>query len=436
MKLLTRFLELLRYIAFWTIDLLKGGKVYRHYNQISFLLEHYSNPKAIAKRQDLLQNILNNATNTTPFYKKYRTFETLNDFPVIDKNTFRDNFNEFKSEKFLYKKVKKIITSGSTGVTMIVNQDANKKLRNSADNIYFSKLAGFKIGYKLIFLRHWDFYIRKSTFSNWIHNIQEEEVFNLNEQYINNLIISLNNNNSRLSLMGYPSSLDQIFTYLESINSEPLVINFKSLITISESLNDYTRKNIKKYFNINAVSRYSNSENGIIAQETINNNKGFAINWASYYVEILDFHEDIPAKKGEIGRIIITDLFNYAMPMIRYDTGDIGQIDYDVQPPIFKKIEGRKGDVILNTKGEIITYFIVLNLCYYNELKQGQLIQESQKNYTLKLNVTENFTFESKIINEFKGYLGDDAVIKIEYVDEIPILSSGKRRLTINNYLK
>ena len=50
--------------------------------------------------------------------------------------------------------------------------------------------------------------------------------------------------------------------------------------------------------------------------------------------------------------------------------------------------------------------------------------------------ISDAFTQEADIIKEFKGLLGKDAKIILEYVNEIPALSSGKRKPTMNNYIK
>ena len=85
------------------------------------------------------------------------------------------------------------------------------------------------------------------------------------------------------------------------------------------------KENLEKHFNTKVVSRYSNEEMGILAQQSnIEQNNAFNINWASYYVEILKMDTNEKANLGELGRIVITDLFNFSMPLIRYDTGDLG----------------------------------------------------------------------------------------------------------------
>lgn len=72
----------------------------------------------------------------------------------------------------------------------------------------------------------------------------------------------------------------------------------------------------------------------------------------------------------------------------------------------------------------------------YTEIIQYQLIQEGRKEYTIKINVNSTFSREARLIQEFKTYLGEDAVIIIKYVSEIPLLSSGKRKFVVNNFLQ
>ena len=91
-------------------------------------------------------------------------------------------------------------------------------------------------------------------------------------------------------------------------------------------------------------------------------------------------------------------------------------------------------DAIYNTKGDLLSSFVITNgMWNYSELLQYQFIQRGSKEYTFKLNIDGYFTRENKLVNEFKSYLGIDAKINIEYVDEIPLLSSGKRRKVINS---
>jgi phenylacetate-CoA ligase len=184
--------------------------------------------------------------------------------------------------------------------------------------------------------------------------------------------------------------------------------------------------------------RYSNRENGILSQQIIDGGEGLHINWASYYVEILDLKKDIPIGYGRLGRVVVTDLFNYHMPLVRYDTGDLAIMDIDKNSfngaPSFFKVEGRRMDTIYDTQGKVVTSTIVYELECFSEFKQFQVIQEDHKTYRIRINVDGVFKQESKITRMLNGFLGKDANIVIDYVDEIPQLSSGKRKVTLNKY--
>ncbi|MGK0324214.1 MAG: phenylacetate-CoA ligase [Psychroserpens sp.] len=209
------------------------------------------------------------------------------------------------------------------------------------------------------------------------------------------------------------------------------------MIANAEALSTHTKESVKKYFGFDILSRYSNMENGILSQQISNEGDNFHVNWASYYIEILDLEKDIPLAYGKLGRVVVTDLFNFNMPLIRYDTGDLAIMDIDKTrfngAPSFVQVEGRRMDVICDTKGKPMTT-VAYELEYFPELNQFQLIQETEKSYCVKVNSEGDFKREDEMISVLKSFLGEDAIINIDYVDEVPQLSSGKRKLTLNNY--
>ena len=148
--------------------------------------------------------------------------------------------------------------------------------------------------------------------------------------------------------------------------------------------------------------------------------------------------KDEPAEPGKFVRIVVTDLYNYAMPLLRYDTVDIASYKLDDDGVMtLHKVEGRRMDVIYDTNGNIISSFITHAIFskYYGNLKQYQFIQQDRKTYELKLNVDGGtFNYETELIDEVKRQFGNDAEVIISYVDEIPTLASGKRRKVVNNY--
>ena len=185
-------------------------------------------------------------------------------------------------------------------------------------------------------------------------------------------------------------------------------------------------------------SRYSNLENGILAQQVPGSGHRYLVNTASYVLEIFKTDTDEPAAPGELGRIVVTDLYNYAMPMIRYDTGDMGVLSKEKDEAgnsYLEIVEGRKLDLLYATDGTLVSSYIVYkNMWQYTEILQYQLVQYGAKDYLFKINMEGPFTKEEKLVQEFKQYLGADANFRVEYVDEIPLLASGKRKKIANTY--
>lgn len=432
-----RVLEKVRYYSFWFVDFLKGGKINRHFKDISYILENFDSDISKRKRNNYLSELLNHAVDTVPYYDNLKGFNSISDFPIVNKLILRENLDRFISTKYKDKPSFEVSTSGSTGTPLVVFQDINKKHRNTADTLYFSEKAGYKIGHKLFYIRAWGKILNKSFLTSFLQNVKTINVKNLGDESTKQLINDITKGNSTKAFIGYTSSFKEICKYLDAVNSAPLKANISSMIANAEPLGEPTKKAVKKYFGFDILSRYSNMENGILSQQIKNGGNYYHINWASYYIEILDLEKDIPVSYGTLGRVVVTDLFNFNMPLIRYDTGDLAIIDIDKNTfngaPSFFKVEGRRMDTIYDTKGKIMTT-VVYELEYFPEFKQSQLIQEDEKVYLVKINIDGVFKQEDKMIKMLKSFLGEDATIKIEYVDEIPQLSSGKMKLTLNKF--
>jgi len=433
---MNHLLEKFRKFSFWAVDFFKGSPVRKHYRDIKVILENYGSRESLAKRESHLQKVLEHARSTTPFYTTNATGTKLKDFPVINKNIVRDNYEAFKSSEFLNKENTPVVTSGSTGTPFKLFHNKNKRLRNNADIIYFAKKGGFDIGSRLIYMKVWNSINRKSKLKRWMENIKAYSIFNYTDADIKDLITNLKKDRSRKGIVCFASTCNAIINYLDSVRAMPQNYNITSIITNSDALDNRTKDRMEYYFQVPVVSRYSNMECGMLAQQSRSGGYEFHFNWASFHIELLHPDKDIPVEPGQLGRVVITDFFNYCMPLIRYDTGDLAYMSENQkenEAPVLKGIEGRKVDMITDTKKEVVTSHIVtVNMWKYSELKQYQFVQKEEKKYVFRLNPWSMFSREDELINEFKGYLGSDAEITIEYVDEIPPLSSGKRRLVVN----
>ena len=161
------------------------------------------------------------------------------------------------------------------------------------------------------------------------------------------------------------------------------------------------------------------------------------VSGSSCYLE-----EDKPAEPGKPGRIVVTDLFNRSMPLIRYDTGDIGILKQtnNSEVPRLLTVEGRRVDFIFSTSGELVSPYVINTPMHeFQDIAQYQFIQHGEKEYEMLLNLRlglSEFSGEDKMLSMLKSYLGEDAQIVVKYVEEIPVLKSGKRKQVVNNYNK
>ncbi|MTE25443.1 phenylacetate--CoA ligase family protein [Winogradskyella ouciana] len=426
---------------FWTLDGLKGGLIKNQLNEVELGVKYPNSDKAKDLKNQHTNNIIKHAVETTLYYGNFNNAKTISDFPVIRKTTIQDNFEQFQSYKFKDSDNFKVSTSGSTGVPFFLYQNKGKRNRNHADIIYFFNAASFEIGNRLYELEVWRGHNEKGKLKAWLQNAVQFDISRLTDERIEAFLnLIKKDRQSKKTMLGFASSYEMVAQYLERNNIFLKDTGIIAAIANSEYLNTYTKETLGKHLDTQVLSRYSSEEVGMIAQQTLQSPNNFVINHASYHVEILNLDNDKPVKPGEFGRIVVTDLFNYAMPIIRYDTGDIAKLALNEDGvEVLEQIEGRKMDVIHDSKGNIVSSFVVYTKFYnyYHLLKQYQFIQQGEKEYEVKLNLQgENFEFEDELITSIKSDFGSDANVVITYVDEIPPLSSGKRRKVINNYKK
>lgn len=424
----------LRYNIFSLLDFLSGSRIQKHYNSLKNINEDHGSAFSISERERFLSQILQHCLDTVPLYRNLGITDLkLELFPVTNKNLIKEDPPSFRSDAYLKKRTIEATTSGSTGTPFTVLHDMDKKRRRMAAVRYFGEVVGHDMGNMFFYLKVWNEKNRKGKLTQIIENIITVDVFKIDDQFTGEFLKRIKNTKSRKSILAYSSSLDLFVKYLDRKPMDMKNAGVVSIIAMAESLEEQTKLGLIKHFGCPVVSRYANIENGILAQQTPEFNNDFMLNLASYHIELLDMDEDIPAKEGETGRIVVTDLFNKAMPMIRYDTGDLGVLGKTEKDGkthyVLKKMEGRRMDVIFNTKGDAISsYVIPVSMWNYTELVQYQFVQLGPKEYEFRLNAKGEFKREQELIQEYKGYLGKDADISVIYVEEIPLLSSGKRK--------
>lgn len=416
----------IRKFALLALSRVRGSKIFSDIEEIKHsATTGKANPDALA-------DILEYASKNIPFYKGIDYRKGISAFPVVNKAVIKNGGKAFMSPCFNFEKLHKTSTSGSTGVPFTVYQDAGKRRRAMADTIAFSELAGFKFGTKLYYLRAWNNMNRQSWLSKKVKNIVAWDNDNLSNDTMQKFLDALERDKSEKSVLIFASSLVALYNHMRE-NGVSTTAKVSAFITMSEHLPENAKNGIAKLFGTNVVSRYSDCECGIIAQQ-FPNESAFKINSASFLVEILDANGK-PVEDGTEGRIVITDLYNRAMPMIRYDTEDIGVKVGNT----LARISGRKVDFIFSANGEMLSPYTLVNFMQrFGCVKQFQFIQNSASDYTMKLvmNDESREPTENKIAEYLGQILGKSASVKFEYPDTIPPSPSGKRNFIINNYRK
>lgn len=428
----------LRRTGFFLLDQIQGGIVKKNYEKMKLLEGFDWNSKEVTEHQNFaLKELLKHSIDSVVFYSHIRR-ASLADFPVINKEIIRIQQDNFISSNFSKDKLYTIHTSGSTGTPFVCYQNKNKKKHVNAELIFFSEKVGYKLGRNLIFFRAVPINFKKSKLKQWIQNESIIDITKLDDDNIEKILKRISQSKHYESMvLGYSSTYSGFKEYFDRKGTS-IVSNASTngFVGFADMLFDDTRKSIEKAFNCRCYSRYSNQENGIIGQDDTENNV-FILNEAHYIVEILKMDEDESAETGEVGRIVITDLYNKAMPMIRYDTGDIGSIKFLKVNGVLKRainnFGGRRLDIVFDSYGTPLSPHFITNYFFqFSEIKQFQFIQETSSKYTVKVNIRSNFEKLEEIKSFLKEKLGTHSHITIEVVDEVPVLSSGKRKYIVN----
>lgn len=361
----------------------------------------------------------------------------LSDFPIVDKIYIKNNKELFKSKKYNDKDLYERHTSGSTGIPFYAYQNANKRKRVQAEVIYHSNIAGYNLGDRFIN------YVALSKLDNytWFNKLKQNllviDISQMNDECMENIHKELKKKKVKY-MLAYASTYKKIVKYFKNKGYDKEDYGLVVAISSSEVLDNLTKLEMEEVFKCKVISRYSNEENGVLAQ-TNGKDLTFKVNTASYLIEILKLDSDEDAEIGELGRVVVTDLFNYAMPFIRYDTGDLAVVEkrnnITKRVELLKSVEGRRSDMVYDTNNiPISTFAIGVEMDLFKKILQYQFIQNSKLDYELNLKGAKEHYKDDEFIKVFKKLLGADANITINHVNDIPVLNSGKFKRTICNY--
>jgi len=430
------FSELLRCGGFWCLDWIKGSSIKHHYSDICIAFKEPIRCQNVSKSR--LEKILRHACATTNYYKPFSDYQYLTDFPVILKKTIQENYDNFLSNAFNKKSLVTIKTSGSYGTPFTFYLTKEKRKRQCAEVLFFNQWAGYKLGMRYAQMR----VFHSTRLTQFMQNCFLMEPSVISKEWLDKQRLILKSKKIQF-IVAYPGSLIQLANYCEKKGDGPDDFFLRGIVCSAEPLTMTMRKTFERIFGCPVYDRYATLELGVISHECKKCNQ-YHVNIASFLVELLAFDQDVPVECGQPGRVVVTDLFSHAMPLIRYDTGDVARWvekeSYHSNIPSFSGLEGRIVELIYNPSGDFINTGALVNaIISVNGGKgiiQFQFIQETIFEYLLKIHVNPTFNSEAEIRDQLLKLLGKDAVLKIEYVQSIPALSSGKRPMIINKAYK
>lgn len=334
-------------------------------------------------------------------------------------------------------KVHKVfLTGGSTGEPLKLLYSKRRAVLRTASILYYNKLAGYNIGDRYLFIR--------SKPKSSLFQILRNEILFVPNDFSNKRIEELSHTlvDKRVKvIIGYPSVIYEIALFLSDRPQISEKIKITTFISGAEPLDKHVRDLIKSVLKCNIIDRYSNEENGMIAQQHFFGGD-LIVDRFNLYVEVVDPVTLIPVKAGEMGKVLVTDIYSDLSPMIRYDTGDFAVVsEYrDGELYSLKNINGRIIDQFETTKGVrfsplILGPHIRIPLTELSFQVQFQFIQQSNIQFRLLLKAENDSISKEKldtVVDGLKKVIGKNSTIDIEFVKDIPALKSGKRPLYRN----
>lgn len=322
-------------------------------------------------------------------------------------------------------------TGGSYGEPLRMPYSKERNYLRTATFRYYNELGGYRLGDPYVLIRAKD----KSSFLKYLRN---EFIFipqDISEKKMEEFIAELKQNRIKV-LMGYPTVIYELALYLEHNPDKKNGLKIESIITVSEPLESFKRKIISDVFQCKFVDRYSNEEVGMIAQQRVFGGEYF-VNRFGVYVEVVDQVTLLPVKEGRQGKVVVTDVYNDLIPVIRYDTGDLATVHkYENKQLVsIREIVGRVTEQITDVNENPVSPLMLGPFIYKPLARQGQVFQYQfaqvgSKDYELRVKAKSNnisSALESEIIKGLSTALGYGANVKFILKDDIKPQPSGKR---------
>lgn len=429
------------------IQKIKGTDAKKEYQEIKNIVNRES---LLKFQQKYLEKLILYSYENVPYYKNI--FDEINlivnekvnlkrfsEIPILTKDILRKHQKELISKDYMSRRWYRNYSGGSTGEpTMLIQDNLYYKWFIATNKYYYNDMLNIdESNVKKILL--WgspqDLFHNnvgfKNKIINWLTNTVILNSFKMSENDMKFYIKTINNFKPDL-IRGYAGSLYELVKFAE--RNKLNLYKPKIIISSAEVLSNEMRVKIETLFRTKVYDFYGSRETASIAGEC----KNGLIHIFSFnnYMEIIDKNNN-PITEVEEGKLLITSLHNYSMPMIRYAIGDMAVLGPPLcfcgnYLPCLKKISGRIEEQFIKKDGSIVIgyFFVHLLGVLLNKgfLKRFQVIQEEYNQIKIRAVLEKKLAESEKdeIEEKIRVAMGEDCIIVWDFVDNIPETRSGK----------
>jgi phenylacetate-CoA ligase len=415
------------------------------------LRTQYDDPKTIEERQwKSIQELVVHAYQTVPFYKQrfdetnvrpdtLRGWDDFRRIPPLTKADIRAAGDSLLSSSVDRSQLIVKKTSGSTGVSLVIRLTEDARQFKRACVLRSDEWSGWRLGERIAMLWGPSAYL-ENGWRGRLRNALLERCIGLNtlkmdEAALDQFLRALRRRPVSL-IFGHAHSVFLLAEFARTAGFRD--IRPKGIITTAMVLHEFQRRAIEDVFGCNVTNRYGCEEVSLIACEC-ERHHGLHVNSDGVYLEIERDGE--PASVGTPGSILVTDLVNRAMPLIRYQVGDVGAWAGRACPcgrglPSLERLEGREADYVTTPAGELVSGISLTEnfAVQVPGIAQLQIVQETIAQFRFRIVRGPDFgpASDARLKLLVEERFGPDVSFVTEFVDRIPQEPSGKYRFCIS----
>lgn len=401
----------------------------------------WSREEICAWQEKQLRRIVDQAYNHTVYWKRIfdelglkpsdiQTLADLKKLPIITKNDVRAHYEEIVPDNVNNFRYRKDQTGGTTGEPMryLVSVDVWGYV--AANKIVAWKTTGYRFGDAFMALGSASIFKKKAPLArrvlDLIRNEKAVNSMNLNDALCQGYIEMLNKKQIHY-IYGYASAIYLLAKY--ALDHKIDMRHMRGAFTTSENLTDVYRETIEKAFGCRVMDCYGSRDAAVTAYEI--RPREYHLGYGAY-VELVDEFEP------GVGTLIATNLLNMAFPVLRYEFGDVAELDnncpnYNGQ--VLHRIYGRTSDVLRLDNGHVLTSPGFTILMRNFNVKAYDIQKLSGTHVRMQVQVVEGWDKEQekKLIKEMQRFVGEGCEFTLEYVEKFETLKNGKRRYFMND---